>query len=333
MPISFKQSSALLCAAALFVTNYSSAEQDPFSPGFGGTISINLGYGESQSQHNLDDDNAITADLNNQGKKSKQAAPFFLGRLQYSFGTTLIYLGNSEEQITEAQFQAELGIAHQLSRDTVFTAALFGNIPGMDEIWQDPYLTGQKRSKTEQDISGARFALEMGAPLPLTLKYAIAESTIENDAIGVSQGLTVQQLTQLARESRYQRFGAEISLPLSQRFILSPAFYYTLRDAEGAAKSHQLLSAQLSFVINASNHSFVTTLRRSEATFDASNPVFARKQDYQDIGIFSVYSYAEPFAWRNVQLHAMAGYQTLDSDIDFYDSQSTFVSTGISYSF
>ncbi|MGR2950865.1 DUF2860 family protein [Vibrio vulnificus] len=333
MQVSPTHTAILLSSIAALASSYSLAEPDPFNPGFSGTISINIGFGQSQSQNNTHEDNEITADLTNQGKKLSQASPFFLGRLQYSFGDTLLFLGNSEEQIAEAQFQAELGVAHRFNNAMILTAALFGNVPSMEEVWRDPYLTGQKRQTTEQTVGGVRFAMDITSPLPISLKYAVASSEVEYDDIGLSQGLTTEARSQLKRASDYQRFGAEISFPLSQSFVLSPAFYYTLRDADGDAKSNQLLTAQMSFLIAQGRHSVITTLRNSSASFDADNPVFSRKQDYESFGFFSVYSYADLWGWRNTQLNVMAGYQESDSDIDFYDSEEAFLSTGISYSF
>ncbi|OEF07753.1 DUF2860 family protein [Vibrio genomosp. F10] len=323
----------LLGATCTLISNASFAEADPFTPGFSGGISLNVGVGESQSQSSTHDDNAITDDLHNSGKTVESASPFILGRLQYSFGNTLIFLGNSEDQIAEAQFQAEVGVAHRLNKQLTLTAALFGNLPGLDEVWQDPYLTNQKRETTEQSVAGIRFALDINSALPITLKYAVASSEVEKDQIGTSQSLTADENSLLDRESNYQRFGTEMAIPFSPSFVLAPALYYTTRDAKGDANSFDEISAQLSIVLDRSQHNLVTTLRGSKAEFDSENPVFNLKRDYDSLSVFSIYSYSAPFNWRNIQLHVMAGYQSQDSNINFYDSDNTFVSTGFSYRF
>ncbi|WGV99428.1 DUF2860 family protein [Vibrio sp. YMD68] len=323
----------LLGAICTFISPASFAEADPFTPGFSGGISLNVGVGESQSQSNTHDDNAITGDLNNSGKTVESVSPFILGRLQYSFGNTLIFLGNSEDQIAEAQFQAEVGVAHRLNKQLTLTAAIFGNLPGMDEVWRDPYLINQKRETTEQSVAGIRFALDINSALPITLKYAAASSEVEKEDIGASQSLSSEAISLLDRESNYQRFGTEMAIPLSHSFVLAPALYYTTRDAKGDANSFDEISAQLSIVFDRSKHNLVTTLRSSKAEYDSENPVFNLKRDYDAFGLFSIYSYSEPLNWRNAQLLVMAGYQSQDSSINFYDSHNTFVSTGFSYRF
>lgn len=65
----------------------------------------------------------------------------------------------------------------------------------------------------------------------------------------------------------------------------------------------------------------------------AINPIFSKQQDSQHFGLFSVYSYQQPFDWEGTQVHMMAGYNQQDSDIDFYDSSGVFLSTGVAYTF
>lgn len=309
------------------------AQTDPFTPGFSGVLSLNGAYSQSQSQHNTHDDNAITANLNNKGKTINQASPMLLGRLQYSFGDTVIFLGNSEDQVTEANFQAELGMSQKLGRNSAITGALFGSVPGQDEVWRDPYLTGVSRSASDQSVSGVRFAWDLFGPLSVSLKYAYAKSEVDKDDIGLSQPLSQPQRSQLLRDSDYHRFGADLALPVGQTVTFSPGMYYTQRNATGDAHSFAEISGQIAVVIHLTRHSFTTTLRGSRAEFDRENPQFDRKQDYRSVGLFSVYSYHNPLNLPNTDLNVMAGYQTKDSDINFYSSENLFLSTGMSYHF
>lgn len=309
------------------------AQPTLWQPGFSGSISINAGFGQNQSQQNTHDDNALTTTLNSDGKRTKHATPFILGRLQYNTGNTLIYIGNSEDQITQAQFQAELGVAQRISKSAILTGAVFANLPGMDEVWRDPYLINQDRQTSEQQVAGVRVAADFSTFFPISVKYAYAQNNIQQDEIGASQNLSASQRDMLDRESQYQRFGSEFTFPLHRALIISPALYYTIRNAKGQAHSFNQLSAQLSLTYSHQQHTLITTVRNSSTAFEQENPVFDSKQDQQSMGIFSVYSYAGVFGWRNTQLNIMAGYQTTDSDIDFYNSQDSFVSTGMSYNF
>ncbi|ENM5726626.1 DUF2860 family protein [Vibrio mimicus] len=323
---------ALLLSCAFFSIP-SLAKPIEWRPGFSGDISLNAGFSQTNSQLNTDDSNAITQSLNGTGKQLETVSPLILGRLQYTFGHQALFFGNSEDQISEAQFQSELGWIGQISANTYLTLAVFGNIPGMDETWQDPYLTGLQRTKTDHNVVGARTALEVSLPFPVTLKYAYADSEIEHDIIGQSQALTSSEQHSLLRSSTYQRFGAEIHFPLSMSIMLSPGFYYTDQAAEGSAQSHTETAAQLSFFANLDRHQVVATLRSSKSKYEQDNPVFGRKRDDDAFAMFAVYGYQDPFALSHTQLNVMAGYQQQDAQIDFYDSENTFIATGISYTF
>lgn len=328
-----KLATFVITTTGALISHTSHSKPASFAPGLSGSISINAGFSQNQSQNNTHDDNSITNDLDNKGEQIEQAMPFVLGRLQYGFDDTIIFVGNSEDQITEAQFQAEFGISHQLSKTIALTTALFGNMPSMDEVWQDPYLTGIDREATEQSVKGIRFAIDLAYPLPVSLKYAYAQSEIDDEQIAQSQPLSDTDITLLDRESQYHRLGVEITLPLDRSLILAPAFYYTMRDAQGEANSFDALSAQLSMILSKEKHNLITTVRHTTATYDTNNPVFGLRHDYESFGIFSVYSYHQLFNWKNTHLNIMAGYQETESDIEFYSSENTFLSTGVSYSF
>ncbi|WP_070963609.1 DUF2860 domain-containing protein [Vibrio sonorensis] len=323
-----------LFTLALISTGAAAMGEEPmFKPGLSGTIAINASVSSGTSQMNTSDDNAVTNDLNNNGKKESSAGVFPLGRLQYTFNDTAIFLGNSEDQIAEAQFQAELGIMHLLTKDIVITGALFSSIPGVDETWRDPYLTGQKREVTDLDTGGGRLAVDFLAPLPLTLRYAYAESEVDREDIGLSRTLTTAERASLKRDSTFHRYTLETTLPLSNSLFVAPGVQYTTRDADGNAHSNDNLSFQLGVAYASGRHSLMTTLRAGASSYDAVNPVFDKKQDSNNVGFFSVYSYEEPFRLSSSAFHIMAGYEEVDSDINFYDTESIFFSTGMSFNF
>ncbi|HEY7864621.1 MAG TPA: DUF2860 family protein [Psychromonas sp.] len=49
--------------------------------------------------------------------------------------------------------------------------------------------------------------------------------------------------------------------------------------------------------------------------------------------MFSVYSYAQALNWQPLSFNILAGYKKEDSNINFYDSQGFFMSTGLTYKF
>ncbi|HFF2758855.1 TPA: DUF2860 family protein, partial [Vibrio cholerae] len=48
---------------------------------------------------------------------------------------------------------------------------------------------------------------------------------------------------------------------------------------------------------------------------------------------FALYVYRAPFGWQNVSINAMAGLSETDDAVNFFDQQSTFLSTGVAFNF
>jgi len=80
-------------------------------------------------------------------------------------------------------------------------------------------------------------------------------------------------------------------------------------------------------------HTLITTINTGTKKFAAANPVFGQKQDTVNAGIFSVYTYAQALSWQPLSFNVLTGYKKEDSDVDFYDSNGLFVSTGLTYKF
>ncbi|NIY83876.1 DUF2860 family protein [Vibrio hepatarius] len=325
----------LACAFPLLTSAPSIANGnfDPLQPGFSGAIAVNVGVAGGSSQFNTDDDNATTKDLTNNGDSYVSAAPMILGRLQYSFGDTAVFIGNSPDQIAEAQFQAELGVVRRLYADNTLTVALFGNVPSVDETWEDPYLTGVDRDTSEQTVMGGRVALDLNVPIPVSVSYAIADSEIDDDYIGTSLTLSTSERSLLKRDSVFQRATLDVSIPVFANLNLTPGVQYTVRDADGSAQSHQDKAVQLAISSSLRRHSFTATFRASQTEYDEVNPVFDRKRDSDNVGIFAVYNYMGLFSWQNAMFNLMAGYSESDSDITFYDTETFFVATGVGFRF
>lgn len=299
------------------------------------TLGINLAYSGSRSQLNTDDDNKLSEDLNNQGKTLDKTFVFPLARAQYTFTglQTQIFVGNSREQISTAEFQYELGITHLFNNRSKLTVAYFPQLPFFNDTWQDPYLTGSARTATDENAQGGRFALSRIAGSSITLKYAFAFTAIEDEQSGQSLGLDDKQLTLLQRDSLYQRVEIEKIFSIAPGVLLKPALLYTTRSADGEAHNFDQYGLQLGLLVFKGRHSLITTLNTGTKKFAVANPVFSQKQDTVTAAVFSVYSYAQALNWQPLSFNMLAGYKKEDSDIDFYDSNGLFMSTGLSYKF
>jgi len=303
--------------------------------GWGGSLSLNVGYTQKQSQLDTDSENAVTNNLDNNGKSSGSAIVYPLGRIQYTFDSlnTQLFLGNSKDQVAVAQFQYELGLVHRFADNTKLTIAAFPKLALFSEAWEDPFVEGSARQKTDKHVGGGRVAIENVLGSPLTLKYSLASSSVDNEKSGQSQLSSLAEQKLLQRDSLYQRFEVETMLPIAKGWLVKPNLQYTHRNADGDANSFDLYKAQLTLLMFKDRHTLVTTIHAGFSKYQELNPIFDNKQDAKQAGIFSVYSYKKPFNWERWSWTVMAGYNKEDSDIEFYDNSSFIISTGVIFEY
>jgi hypothetical protein len=327
-----KISSAML---SVFVSGFCVAEPLSNTAGWEFTLNLNAGYTHSQSQLNTDDDNKITNDLSNSGQSTSSAIVFPLGRVQYTLAdlNTQFFLGNSRDQVSTAQFQYEIGATHQFTDNSKLTLAIFPKLSLFNETWKDPFLVGAKREVTDQDVGGGRIALENVLGSPFTLKYAIADSQVDDEQSGNSQLTNVSEINSVKRDSIFQRVEIETMFPISKGMFLKPTLQYTNRNAEGDANSYDQYTVQLGLLVFRPQYSVITTINTGVRYYQEENPIFDEKQNSQQFGILSLYSYKQPFNWKNWSWTLMAGYNAENSDINFYDTKGLILSTGMMFQY
>jgi len=299
------------------------------------TLSVHAGYSVGESQFDTDHDNQITNDLNNSGQSNSSVLVYPLGRIQYTLDSlkTQFYLGNSREQVSTAKFQYEFGVIHQFGEQSKLTVAVFPKISLFNETWKDPFATNTKRQITDQKIGGARIAVDNILGTGLTVQYAIASSSIDEELSGQSQLSDASEIALLKRDSLYQRVEVGRTFPISPGVLLKPAFQYTNRNANGDANSYDQYTGQLSLLLFKKRHSLITTINAGVRLYKRENPIFNDKQDLIHTGLFSIYSYQRPFDWQDWSWTAMFGYTQENSDISFYDNKGVIISTGMVYRF
>lgn len=325
----------LILSAPLAANEETAEQESAFEPGWQFVLSANVGVGSEQSQLNTDDDNKTTDSLQSSGKSISGFGLFPFVRVEYTLdsGNTQFYLGQSEDQVTSEQFQAEIGVNHYMEGLGLLNAAYFPKVPGVNEVWEDAYLVGSARKKTGSNAHGGRIAYSPELILPLTIRYAFVQYDVENDKSGKGQNLSAESMKKLERNSIYQRVGLETVVPITDNIALLPAVRYTMRDADGKAHSFKELGGELGVHMSFGKHSFVTHAGFAKRGFDANNPVFDKKQDTTITNLFGVYAYEQPFGWESVSVSVIGGVSNEDSDINFHDVKSTYISTGVNYYF
>jgi hypothetical protein len=213
------------------------------------------------------------------------------------------------------------------------TAAYFPELPFFGDTWKDPYLVATPREETEERAQGGRFSLERIAGSMFSAEYAFAVNRVEDELSGTSLGfLTQADQGLLNRDALFQRVTLDYTKPLSRNLILVPGVYYTQADADGDANSFDQYAARLQTIYKTGQHFVTTTITYSHQSGDSENPVFNSRQVDEQYSVFMLYSYQQPFGWKNWRLSGVGFWQQNDSSIAFFDESSLGAGIGIGYS-
>lgn len=298
------------------------------------TLNLSLGYITSENNFSTSDDNDTVTDYGSPEYKSSTTIVYPLGRVQYTTRNLRhqFYIGNSSEQISNAQFQYEFGYTHQSQRLGEITFAYFPQLPFLNSTWEDPYLLDAPRVETEENATGGRIAWQQLLGTPLTVKYAYANIDVETENSGsaLSNEADMQLLN---RDGNAHRLELETMFPFAKGWFLRPGLQSTLRDADGAAVAFTDYTAKLGLLHFNAPHTFIINFEGGKSETEQANPIFGKKIEDTHYSGFFIYDYAGIFGLKNASLNAVAGYTQSDANVDFYDSSGVITSIGMTYRF
>jgi hypothetical protein len=180
----------LIISIAIFVcyaAGVADAQQSPPpATGFSGYVEIIGAYISTDSQLNTDSENRKTDSLNQSGKRVGKFRPLPLGLVRYTFAEhpTQLFLGVLPENVAQGQFQLEAGARYTLKNGTGLRASIIPMTPFAQETWQDPFVVGQNRKRTDIDSFGAKLAAENILGSRLTFKYGWSRQIIDDEKSG-----------------------------------------------------------------------------------------------------------------------------------------------------
>lgn len=328
----------ILFATSLFSFSSVTAAELVKTAGFSGTIGINAGFNDTQSQFTIEDENEQNDDLNSAGESVSKGVLFPFFRVAYTTPDlkTQFFLGQSPENILNSAIQYEIGVKHQFDKRQSMTFAYIPHVPFLKETWSDPFLVNAPREKSDIDSSAARIAYKFA---PVQIEYSYASYSIEDEQSG-SQGMscnnqvcTAEEQASLDRDSDYQRLSLESLIPMWKGTYAKANVFYGDQEAKGDSQSFDEFHYSLSIMSKYERHFISVQAAFSDREYDAENPIFAEVQE-DDVARYSfLYSYSEPFDIEGSNLNIIYQNKENDANIDFYDSSTNFVSVGMSYSF
>jgi hypothetical protein len=254
----------------------------PTESGFSGYIEVLGAYISTNSQLNTDSDNKKTDSLDSSGERVHKFKPLPLGLIRYTFADirTELFVGVLPENVAQGQFLVEAGGRHILSDGTGLRASVIPLTPIAQKTWEDPFVIGQDRNRTDIDSYGFKLAAEAIMGSGLTIKYGWVRQSLDDEKSGaflLSQPgslLTPDDLDELDRDAHFHRLTTEYSFPIGRRMRLTPILRYTRGDADGDANSFHALTPQLSLLYFGSQLQASVNVSAKAEWYDSKHPVF-----------------------------------------------------------
>ncbi len=299
--------------------------------GFSGNIAINVGF-TSQASNLSTGSEALQTSGGPPTKSKILLGP--LGSVQYTFGSDnqhQVFMGTSRADVAVGAVTLELGYKQELTSGMTWS---FSGLPTLvrSEVWQDPYQLNGSRKKTQKFGSAYRIQLNKTPLFGLNFDLGYGHININQENSGSELTSNADKL-KLNRSGKKLYSKVEKFIPLSRTTFLLPSFKYIQRNAHGAAMKNTGMGTDLTAIMIRGQHRFVGTASYLARHFDNPHPVFSVRRKEQQLKFFLAYEYDQFMGWDNTSLVAFAGYDSINSNIDFYDSNNWIMSTGLNYRF
>ncbi|MCF7502857.1 DUF2860 family protein [Vibrio sp. L3-7] len=302
--------------------------------GFSGNFSVLAGFYSDSSNLSTEQNSNQTSNVM-EGDSENQGLLGFLGTVQYTFGESLthqVYAGTTREDIATGTIAFEIGYRHQFSGGTILDFSVLPTLIS-GKAWSDPYAVGVNRSETDVKGNVGRLQLTNIGGTGFRTDFAIGESDVDDELSG-TQSLSAEDVALLDRERSYVyvKVGYPFILP-NQADVFVPSMVYFNSDAEGGALSFDSYGLELNYAKRIGRHGFVVTLDANDRQYDEANPIYGKAREENEYGAFLAYEFGSLMGYEDWSFITLLGLRSIDSNIDFYNSEQVLASVGVDYKF
>ncbi|MFA0056948.1 DUF2860 family protein [Vibrio echinoideorum] len=304
------------------------------SEGFSGNFSVLAGFYSDSSNLSTEQNSNQTSNVM-EGDSENQGLLGFLGTVQYTFGESLthqVYAGTTREDIATGTIAFEIGYRHQFSGGTILDFSVLPTLIS-GKAWSDPYAVGVNRSETDVKGNVGRLQLTNIGGTGFRTDFAIGESDVDDELSG-TQSLSVEDAALLDRERSYvyAKVGYPFILP-NQAGVFVPSMVYFNSDADGGALSFDSYGLELNYAKRIGRHGFVVTLDANDRQYDEVDPIYGKAREENEYGAFLAYEFGGLMGHEDWSFITLLGLRSIDSNIDFYNSEQVLASVGVDYKF
>ena len=270
-----------------------------------------------------------------QSPESQTALAFLLaGEIDYTISKsrTQFYFGWRLEDILRLDVPFGLGVRQELPDSSILAlSALL--VPLKIELWQDPYIEGEERERTDMDFPGVRLRwgriFKTGLELTATLRWYQHDIEKSGEWLIDQNRLDADLQYLLERNGMVTRLQALYRIDhKNHRF--EPAIRYMDNNRNGKAMASKGYAFQLTYLYFSPAFVLDVNAAYGIRNAEAIHPVYDEYLDSHRIGagitaIFPI-ELGQSKAWN---IWASAEYFTENSKVDFFDSQFATIMGGL----
>jgi len=316
--------------------------------GWSGTTGTYILAGEGKSFFNSinEEGDQIIDSLSDEPSDYDFATMYPTLRINYSISNTshislgVFDTGVTSNSLIETQSLVALSFYHTFSNDSIMWMSIAPNIPGLYQVWQDPYKTGSVLEKTDASLNVFSLGSDYIMGSPISISASLGEQKIENDHAGQSfhsrinqRPLNNKQISSLRRDTTFGTLRASLTHSLAEGLYIEGGVSYFQSDAAGNANKFSSISIDLGLVYTFEGLDFYISGDINSTKFDYIHPIFESKREDDNYNLSLGFSYKEPFNWDSTSFEVFVGTYNTVSNINFYDEESIIFATGFSYEF
>ena len=247
---------------------------------------------------------------------------------------TLFSIGNDLADFLQFDRSTIISLRHDTDRLGRFQLGLDSSAAIQTEVWEDPYLLGEKRKATARDATGLRLTWDKVMGTQFELRLLTRSIEIDDENSGASLDLTPGERGLLSREGDTTRLELGYLFARGEgAHLIRPHFAVIDRDLDGAAMAQDGFELGVSYVRNAPNFTWASAINFTSVESDVENPIFGAVNDASGFGFATQVFFKNVFGASSWQPNVALAFGESDSDLDFYDSQGWMVSIGVARRF
>jgi hypothetical protein len=330
----------LAVAISTLATSALALDPMPKEAGFSGVVAVGAAGGRVESNFlaeviGIDLSDTTIYDLDSPDD-TKIVVPNFNYNIGYTFDDkkTRIFLATAAEDTVDFTSNTALALRHDF--DSIGNVELAGLVPGVAkvEVWENPYLTNQKRRSTELTTSGVRITWDKIFGSNFEFMVNSRKKDVDDERSGQGLGLSAEDQKLLDREGdiTFVELGYMFTLGDGKN-TFRPSVAYIDYNLDGDAMSQDGYELGISHTYDAGDFKWLNRALYQSLDGDKVNPIFNKTNNADVYILASELRFPKPFGWD--KWTAITGIQwgAEDADIDFNETSTLLFVAKVARSF